>query len=93
MVAGTGVLAGLHELGLLSDIKYITGVSGSSWAVGGMAFSKAATETLLPPRVPPQQLSLPALDQLPPEGSLARLVPTLRAAAAHIVWQVFESVL
>ncbi len=29
----SGYLRGLHELGLLKDIRYVTGVSGSSWAL------------------------------------------------------------
>ena len=32
MIAALGQLAALQELGLLKDIRYITGVSGGSWA-------------------------------------------------------------
>ena len=31
-VASIGYLGALHELGLMEDVRYITGISGGSWA-------------------------------------------------------------
>ena len=40
MVAAAGQLAALHELGLLRDVRYITGISGGSWATAAYSFAQ-----------------------------------------------------
>ena len=40
MVAAAGQLAALHELGLLREVRYITGISGGSWATAAYSFAQ-----------------------------------------------------
>jgi len=40
MVAAAGQLAALHELGLLREVRYISGISGGSWATAAYSFAQ-----------------------------------------------------
>jgi len=63
-----GYLAGFRDLGLLNKVKYIGGVSGSSWAVASFAYSqiKETDENLLGKLCPPQELDIVTLNEMPP---------------------------
>lgn len=44
MVAAFGQLNGLRELGLLKNVRYITGISGGAWATAAFSFYQPAAE-------------------------------------------------
>lgn len=81
--AAVGTLSGLRDIGALEHTKYVTGVSGSSWAVGGASSSPLPLDMLLldPGGLRPETLDLITLGQAS-SSTLLNLVPTLSSAAA-----------
>ena len=84
MVAAFGQLAALHELGLLRNVRYITGISGGSWATHAFSYYQSSfpgaaqndSEFLCLPLTPPASLTT--------EG-LAKMHPTCsRSLATHV---------
>ncbi len=76
LAATIGQLRGLHKLDLLKNIRYISCVSGGSWACAPFTFlpRNIATETFLGPVLTPDKITLQALDQLSPQCHLATLL-------------------
>jgi len=64
-----GYLSGLRDLNLLQKIKYLGGVSGSSWAVIAFTYSQleVGDHTLLGELVPPQELKIVKLNEVLPQ--------------------------
>jgi hypothetical protein len=59
-LASVGYLAGLNELGLIPNIRYISGISGGSWATLAYTFSQlnVSEQTLLGKILLPEELTL-----------------------------------
>jgi len=58
-IAALGYLAGLHELDLLKNIRYIGGISGGAWATTTFSYAQnvASDNILLGPVVPPESIT------------------------------------
>lgn len=105
--ATIGYLRGLRRLGLLSNIDYITGVSGGSWAVALYKFARPSIgeDTLLDVARDLIPASAAALDRATPnsmgsvltEPFLANLIRVMKdnATTPGLVWQkaVYETYL
>ncbi len=55
-IASLGYLAALHQLGLMPKVRYISGISGGSWAtlMYSYAQNSSSDDVLLGPIVPPE---------------------------------------
>ena len=80
LAASWGQLRALYALGALDRARYISGVSGGSWASGIYTFQRVTDEaTFLGPLLPPEALTLTALaEPLTPQS--------LGFAATRNVW-------
>ena len=76
LAATIGQLRGLNALGLLNNIRYISCVSGGSWACVPFTFLPAqlSTETFLGPELAPNNVTLQGLDELDPICHLSTLL-------------------
>lgn len=65
-LASIGYLSGLYELGLIPGIKYISGISGGSWATLAFSFSQAkvSDDVLLGTIPQPSELSVNKLKEM-----------------------------
>ena len=79
--ATIGQLRALVQNGWFDRARYITGVSGGSWAVVPFTFSALPVWDLLGPMEPPESLSVPVAN-LPPTGQLPRAIAGSRLGAA-----------
>jgi hypothetical protein len=79
--ATIGELRALVQNGWLDRARYITGVSGGSWAAVPFTFSSLPLGELLGPMERPEDLSLAVLNQ-PPQGRLPRAIAGSRLAAS-----------
>ena len=81
--ATLGQLAGLHQLGLLQSVRYIGGLSGSSWALVPLLFATNAPDTgelLGLPIVAPSALSKEVLASMSPRCARSFAQPSIVAA-------------
>lgn len=80
-VAALGHLAGLRDLGLLKNVKYIGGISGGAWATMSYVYAQSTTddETLLGPILPPDQITADNLYTMDPLCLRANAAPNLTA--------------
>ena len=69
--AALGQLAALHQLGLLEELRYITGISGGSWATAVYSYAQLGADgvapddnVLLGPLSPPENLTNATLAML-----------------------------
>jgi hypothetical protein len=64
-----GYLAGLHELGLIPNVRYISGISGGSWATITYSFAQNGVDdrTLLGPIMMPKDMTYEGLKQMDPQ--------------------------
>jgi hypothetical protein len=87
-VAALGYLAGLYQLNLLKNIRYIGGISGGSWATMVFSFAQNITsdDILLGPILGPETISQENLQIMDPRcaRSLAAANFTLIALQARI---------
>lgn len=75
-VGTIGFLAGLRDAGLLENIRYLGGVSSSSWAVAAFCYGKVKDDDVfLGPIDPPEFITFPRLDSMHPD-SMRRLAAT-----------------
>ena len=75
MVAAAGQLAALHELGLLREVRYISGISGGSWATAAYSFAQLGQngtarddDELLGRITAPENISTTSLDRVNPRS-------------------------
>ena len=68
-LASTGYMAALHELDLVKNIRYITGISGGAWFTMSYSFASngASDDTLLGPILDPSAFSLEKLQEMHPQ--------------------------
>lgn len=80
--ASFGALRGLHDLGILQRARYITGVSGGSWATSVYTFAQtsASDEVLLGESWEPEEITLEKLDEI--DSQSGRNAPVGYDAAA-----------
>ena len=69
--ATVGELRGLKANGWLSRVRYVTAVSGGSWAAVPFTYSPTDLDTLLEKALEPAQLTKAVVDKDPPDHSLA----------------------
>ena len=77
MVAAFGQLAALHELGLLRNVRYISGISGGSWATHTFSYYQSSfpgvaqndTQFLCLPLTAPANLTTELLAKMDPTCS------------------------
>lgn len=95
--ATLGQLRALSCLGWLPSVRYISSVSGGSWAAVPFTYlpSKIKDEQFLGTYVPPEKLTDDVLDDAPPKESLTRAIshawPFWRAATHWIRFRGDES--
>ena len=68
-IAAVGQLAALHSLGLIPKIRYISGISGGSWASSVFSFSQhrdISDDELLGGILQPSELSSDKLSEMSP---------------------------
>jgi patatin-like phospholipase len=68
--ATTGQLRGLAQNGWIEKVRYITAVSGGSWAAIPYTYTEASDAELLGPLVPPEKLEYEAVTRCP-DGRMA----------------------
>eukprot|EP00039_Didymoeca_costata_P000967 m.48414 g.48414 ORF g.48414 m.48414 type:complete len:692 (+) comp10567_c0_seq2:102-2177(+) len=82
-----GALRALHMLKLLPKIRYMSGISGGSWAAASFTFRNTDLNVseFLGEYLPPNKLTPEALNKMPPAGTMGASVPTLtqRAQSDH----------
>eukprot|EP00056_Hartaetosiga_gracilis_P020564 m.20202 g.20202 ORF g.20202 m.20202 type:complete len:571 (+) comp8552_c0_seq2:82-1794(+) len=69
-LASLGYLAGFQKLGLLDKVRYVSGVSGGSWALmtyGYSSLSQGDDETLLGPVLNPEDITMDKLKAIDPQ--------------------------
>jgi hypothetical protein len=88
--ATTGQLRGLVQNGWLEKVRYISAISGGSWAAITYTYSEATDQQLLGPLAPPEKLQLDAVKNCP-DGRMAaslgaKQLPSaaFREAASHV---------
>ncbi|MBI4887764.1 MAG: patatin-like phospholipase family protein [Acidobacteria bacterium] len=88
--ATAGELRGLAANHWLPRVRYITGVSGGSWAAVPFTYTDRPLDTFLPPLVAPEALAKAVVEARPPEGSLALAIvkSTLLAPGAGEVVKI-----
>lgn len=84
MVAAIGQLRGLKALGLLDDTRYISAVSGGTWASGPLLFSTNDEDLLLGPVVDPKTTTLHTLGQLSTHSLGHLATGSLRNSLYHL---------
>ena len=70
-VAGVAQLAALEQLGLISSVDHVAGVSGGAWATAAHSFSNKC----LPQLLPPEALTWSSLRRMPDDdvhGAISR---------------------
>eukprot|EP00300_Choanocystis_sp_HF-7_P007292 c15204_g1_i3.p1 GENE.c15204_g1_i3~~c15204_g1_i3.p1 ORF type:complete len:613 (+),score=112.95 c15204_g1_i3:208-1839(+) len=95
MVAATGYMAALHKMGFLDKIRYMTGVSGSSWLVAAYVYRQNQTSDndFFPEINEPETLSLDYLFTPPPPSVATWIVPEIkRVIAQNIQAQTLENI-
>lgn len=60
-IAALGQLRGLMDLGILEDVKYITGISGGSWAAASFVYATTPTAEYLGDLQPPEDITMESL--------------------------------
>ena len=83
--ATIGELSALADNEWLPRVRYMTAVSGGSWAAVPFTYSQVALATLLPELHDPTSLTRALVDTRPPEHSLARAIVDSRIAAPGAV--------
>lgn len=83
--ATIGQLRGLHRKGWLRRVKYMTAVSGGSWAAVPFVFADRPIDDLLGPSLAAKDLSKTTLEREPPAGSLPLAVVRSKLGAHSAV--------
>ena len=81
--ASVGQLRGLAHNGWLDKVRYVTGVSGGSWAAVPFTFSRLPLDELVGPMEEPRTMTLEAIKRAP-AGSLPRSIVASRLDAAGL---------
>ncbi|GAX77514.1 hypothetical protein CEUSTIGMA_g4958.t1 [Chlamydomonas eustigma] len=85
VTSGLGVLRGLHSLGVLNKLRYLSTTSGSSWLNGPLAFGKyESLDKFLGPYQTPNELTVIKLEDVGNicEGSFAAAITESRAMSS-----------
>ena len=82
-------MAGLHALGLLQDTRYITAISGGSWAIGAYMYQQlTVNDTIfLGPVTPPEQITMEGLNSVDPKGGRTKFAE--KSLNKEIAWAFF----
>jgi hypothetical protein len=64
-----GWIRGLHDTGLLNQVRYATSCSGASWFLAPFSFAAAPLGKFLGPSLPPERMELAKLPFLEAKGS------------------------
>ncbi len=81
-------MRGLHSLGLMGNARYISSVSGGSWASGGYTYYRSGPqndEELLGPVTPPSEIRAGDLREIPRQRLAHTAIKSLRNALFHEV--------
>jgi hypothetical protein len=72
-VAAIGQLAGLNQLGLLKNVRYVGGISGGAWATTTFSYAQHTQDdaVLLGPIVQPEKISPSVLKEMDPNCARA----------------------
>ncbi|EGD75059.1 hypothetical protein PTSG_06717 [Salpingoeca rosetta] len=90
-LATIGYLAGLHEAGLLPNVRYVSGVSGGAWGTCAYMYASTAQGNdtqLLGPIMEPQHMTMKNLKHIDPE--CVRGGPVNKDFAWHAVENFFN---
>ena len=95
MISAIGELAALHQLGLISSINYISGISGGGWGVSVYSYSQARVSdtVLLGPILEPSCLTYENLNQMDANCARRLTNKNFKVALAEAAAQGFNGLM